>query len=294
MRNRRTGFTLVELLVVITIIVILLALLTPALDKAIYQAELAVCAANLRGIGLGVNSYAVQNKRVYPYRNLEKTWWKQVEMLADRNNGYDVRPRLAGYISWGMFVDPLTGKVKLGPDDTLADSQVFSPYALWFGLSYPGLAGLKRIGDRLTWTEASSQGPATWSFDVLAADQDLINDGSNIAGSHSDNTDVLSYDQVLQDVDAGGAALGDLGLGVNATSIEGRFTVSRWLNTVKGQYQRGPIDRNFVFGDGSVSRLTALAWNDYETSDRTVKVPGLVNASGYPAAHDALPPHSRR
>lgn len=39
------AFTLIELLVVITIIVVLLALLVPALDKAIYQAQLSVCAA---------------------------------------------------------------------------------------------------------------------------------------------------------------------------------------------------------------------------------------------------------
>ena len=34
------AFTLVELLVVITIIVILLALLTPAMDRAVYHAEM--------------------------------------------------------------------------------------------------------------------------------------------------------------------------------------------------------------------------------------------------------------
>jgi len=37
----------IELLVVITIIVVLLSLLAPALDKAIYRAELPRCAASL-------------------------------------------------------------------------------------------------------------------------------------------------------------------------------------------------------------------------------------------------------
>ena len=45
MDSKGTAFTLIELLVVITIIVILLAMLAPAPDKAIYLAELAVCAA---------------------------------------------------------------------------------------------------------------------------------------------------------------------------------------------------------------------------------------------------------
>ena len=39
----QSAFTLVELMVVITIIVLLLALMMPALDKAVYQAELASC-----------------------------------------------------------------------------------------------------------------------------------------------------------------------------------------------------------------------------------------------------------
>jgi len=42
------AFTLVELLVVFTIIVILLALLVPALGRAIYHARLAQCAGRLR------------------------------------------------------------------------------------------------------------------------------------------------------------------------------------------------------------------------------------------------------
>jgi len=68
--QRNSGFTLVELLVVITIIVILLALLTPAMDKAIYQAELAVCGAKLNGIAAGVTLCASANRRHYPHTGL--------------------------------------------------------------------------------------------------------------------------------------------------------------------------------------------------------------------------------
>ncbi len=56
------GYTLIELLVVITIIAVMLALLSPAMDRAIYQAELAVCGANLHGIGLGIGVCAMDCK----------------------------------------------------------------------------------------------------------------------------------------------------------------------------------------------------------------------------------------
>src|SRR5687767_12600186 len=70
-RVRRGGskaFSLVELLVVVTIITVLMALLAPAMDQAIYQAELAVCGANQRTTAGAVTLYAAGNKRSYPYR----------------------------------------------------------------------------------------------------------------------------------------------------------------------------------------------------------------------------------
>ena len=64
----RKAFTLVELLVIITIIVVLLALLAPAMGKAIYQAQLAACATRLKSFATGVTVYAIDYRRSYPHR----------------------------------------------------------------------------------------------------------------------------------------------------------------------------------------------------------------------------------
>lgn len=55
------GFTLVELLVVVSIIALLIAILLPSLRKAREQAKCAVCLSNLHQIGLSLTTYALEN-----------------------------------------------------------------------------------------------------------------------------------------------------------------------------------------------------------------------------------------
>jgi prepilin-type N-terminal cleavage/methylation domain-containing protein len=68
-RNRHgsQGFTLVELLVVVSIMAMLIALLLPSLKRARGQAKQVVCAANLKQIKAGLWNYWTEHNGRVPY-----------------------------------------------------------------------------------------------------------------------------------------------------------------------------------------------------------------------------------
>ena len=65
-RDRREGFTLIEVLVVVAIIALLVSILLPSLSRARAHARSATCLSNLHQFSIGVLAHASQNKGKIP------------------------------------------------------------------------------------------------------------------------------------------------------------------------------------------------------------------------------------
>ena len=277
--TRPSGFSLVELLVVVTLIVVLLALLAPALDKAIYAAELATDGAGLKAAGGAVVLYAMDHKRHYPYRpGVAAGGWRPNQYT---NTYTDERDIYDGYIIINAMLNcPLTATVDMQTSDI---TWIWGPRMLWFGWRYtnPSHAGMNRMGDRLTWSrDEDGDGAAeTYRFNVLISEEDQLNhpsaDNWSIA-SHPDKDGTMSQ-QVMQD--GGGYAQNvppDIGRYAN-----NNWTLSRWV----GPWARGPLDLHHAYDDGSVLLMRDI---EHERDERVVLVP-MMSDNSQPPWENNLP-----
>ena len=73
--STRRGFTLIELMIVISIVAILIALLLPALRSAREATHRVVCASNLRQTGIGMITYGNDHDRL-PNRNIKYSYFR--------------------------------------------------------------------------------------------------------------------------------------------------------------------------------------------------------------------------
>ena len=162
------GFTLVELLVVITIIALLISLILPSLDSAKVQARRIQIQSNVRQMIIAVSAYAPDNRGMLPYRRLAAhqfpntfvshapglTQFKKSDLAVyNAMNEYGAMPSTAhpvmGTPAWdqscvGQPTLPQTGAntgglnttdVTTGKTDWFpsGDSWLCSPYGLYFG-----------------------------------------------------------------------------------------------------------------------------------------------------------------
>jgi prepilin-type N-terminal cleavage/methylation domain-containing protein len=65
-KKKRSGFTLIEIMVVIAIIAILAAILTPVLMRARFKTYHSACIQNERNLATALELYALENEQLYP------------------------------------------------------------------------------------------------------------------------------------------------------------------------------------------------------------------------------------
>lgn len=229
----------------VTIIALLIAIVLPSMQKARHLARTTACASNLRQIGLGVVAYTSDYRGAYPYR--------EAEMLDNnprrtklKSNAYDDRPMLNRYFAINELACPLVPRSPTQPIDYEASTStgVHYSYEMYFGSMIDrsvSSSSMLRINVRTKWRGAL--------IETLVADMewDYLQIGV-LYSAHPDEAGQL-WPHTRQDT---------------------THTQAAWVNT---SYQRGPIDRNFLYNDLSVAGLSGLIPGD----GRLLRVPSANN-----------------
>lgn len=100
----RNGFTVVELLVVISIMALLFGILLPTLSSARQQAKGVKCLAQLRSLGQGLTMYSATNRDMFVPGRMPKV--DDCNWFADIAGGRKYRPSFLAMMSSNLGVPP--------------------------------------------------------------------------------------------------------------------------------------------------------------------------------------------
>jgi len=137
---RRGGFTIVDLLVSVAVLMVLISLMMPAIRKATETAHRVVCASNVRQIGIGLLMYAdTHEDLLVPTAFYQQDENRLEDMMALRLSGTAdsdpfIAPELDGWDGLGILFSEeylADGKVFYCPSHH--GSHPFSQYASCFG-----------------------------------------------------------------------------------------------------------------------------------------------------------------
>jgi prepilin-type N-terminal cleavage/methylation domain-containing protein len=184
--NRRQAFTLMELLVVISIIVLLISILQPALGKAKYQTRVTTCMVNIRSQEQAQKQLADDNAGKF---------WRHNDPSADyarfggaQNSLWDAIKKGRYLSEFSITICPI---IKYYPGGTMGQTpryldeswngsdyagwgtlqpQILSTY-LWFA-NYQAGDGTNPVGVPTTYLPISGRNEPTWPVNIGQATSD--------------------------------------------------------------------------------------------------------------------------